>query len=63
MTLTLVNPTAMIFFCIFIFACIPWVIAALALAFGSKAKFSLNTISILFALAGWAFGYAFFSTP
>ena len=63
MTLTIVSPTAMIFFCILIFACIPWLLAMFATMLGRTVKGELAPIGLLFALAGWALGYAFFSTP
>lgn len=61
--MTIVNHTAMIFFCIFMFAVIPWLIVALIALSGKKVDTDITGITILFALAGWAFGFAFFSTP
>lgn len=61
--MTVVNSTAMIWLCILGAACLPWTLAVIAKACGMQGRITIGGITIIFALAGWAFGLAFFSTP
>jgi hypothetical protein len=61
--MTVVNSTAMIWLCILGAACLPWTLAVIAKMCGLQGRIHLTGITILFALAGWAGGLAFFSTP